>query len=720
MLNSGTPNRKLSYLALRISASYAVVASGWILLSDKLVAVLLSDPAVITRVSIYKGWAFVALTAVILHRMIRAYLVRATREALEAKATQDVLSERENLYRTIVNASPDAVTVTDLNGNVVFSSPRALEMFGHASAEEALGRNALEWIVPEERERGLAKMRRVIEQKCSFETEHTLLRKDGSRFCAEIKGAHYRSANEKTEGLILITRDITDRKKAEMAHMVLITAVEQAAEVILITDPKGVIVYANPAFETNTGYTRAEALGQNPRILKSGKSDPTFYEEMWKTLARGEVWKGRFINKRKNATEFEEEATISAVHDSAGKVVNYVAVKRDVTREVALENQLRHAQKMEAIGTLAGGVAHDFNNLLTIIQGHVTLAQMEDGAPLPLKESFEEIQRATERAAGLTRQLLTFSRRQTMRSRDLDVNEVVAGITKMLQRILGEDMSMHLTYAPHPLFTHADAGMMDQVLLNLAVNARDAMPKGGRLIIETSSIDFDESSATQIPDGRAGSFICLSVSDTGSGIPKEVLPRIFEPFFTTKDVGKGTGLGLATVYGIVHQHEGWITVCSDVGHGTTFRVYLPRNAGAPPEEERKTEVRMDALRGTETILLVEDEPALRDLVRTILSQLGYRILEAPSGVQALDVWEQNRAEIDLLLTDLVMPDGMTGMELAARLLEQSPKLKVIYTSGYSSEIAGRDVPLKPGMNFLAKPFNTQTLAETTRRALNEK
>jgi len=294
---------------------------------------------------------------------------------------------------------------------------------------------------------------------------------------------------------------------------------------------------------------------------------------------------------------------------------------------------------------------------------------------------------------------------------------VVTGITKMLQRILGEDINIHIIYAPQPLPVYADNGMLDQVLLNLAVNSRDAMPGGGRLVIETSVVVLDEFAASQRPMARPGKFACLIFSDTGKGIPPEILPRIYEPFFTTKDIGKGTGLGLATVFGIIQQHHGWINVYSEVDKGTTFRIYLPLQSSGSDALTERSEAG-DLRGGSETILLVEDEQALRVLVRNVLTRLGYHVLEATTGVAAVEVWNEHRHQIRLLLTDLVMPDGMTGKELAAQLTAQNQALKVIYTSGYSQEIAGKDFPLRDGINFLSKPFQAAKLAQTVRNILD--
>ena len=383
-----------------------------------------------------------------------------------------------------------------------------------------------------------------------------------------------------------------------------------------------------------------------------------------------------------------------------------------------LEAQLRQAQKMEAVGKLAGGVAHDFNNVLAVIQMQAGLLQDEPGLPPIVAESALEIEKATERAANLTRQLLLFSRRETLQPRDLDLNEVISHITQMLQRLLGENIRLQLRQAPEPLLIRADAGMMDQILMNLTVNSRDAMPKGGHLVIESSAVMCDVIPSTASAAARPGPYVCLSVTDSGSGIPAEALPRIFEPFFTTKDVGKGTGLGLATVFGIIEQHQGWIDVESEPGRGTTFRVYLPRLLKST-DPRLAPVVHEETVRGgTETILVVEDDSALRLVVCNALSRLGYRVIEASSGVRALDVWRRHRDDISVMLTDMVMPDGVNGKELAEIVKRDNPGLKVIYSSGYSADVAGDDFPLIDGVNFLAKPFAVQRLAQMVRECLD--
>jgi PAS domain S-box-containing protein len=379
-----------------------------------------------------------------------------------------------------------------------------------------------------------------------------------------------------------------------------------------------------------------------------------------------------------------------------------------------LEHQLRQAQKLEAIGRLAGGVAHDFNNILTVILGRAEEVATDERVPADLRESVADLSQNAQRATALTRQLLAFSRRQAIEVRDVDLNSVVANVTRLLHRVLGEDIVLTFTYSEQPLAVRADPGMIEQVLLNLAVNARDAMPDGGRLSIDTSSADFSGNEPSRA--GSPGRWACLRVSDNGAGIAAEHLPHIFEPFFTTKDVGKGTGLGLATTYGIVQQHGGWIEVDSEIGHGTEFRVFFPR-VGAETPAAIPTSVSTPAPRGRETILVVEDEAGVRALVLKLLQDLGYRVLQAQSGPHALDVWRQQGDEVQLLITDIVMPDGMNGVELAERLRRNRPELKVIYTSGYLADLSREDIT-RHSDAYIAKPFSLMELARLVRRTLD--
>ncbi len=394
----------------------------------------------------------------------------------------------------------------------------------------------------------------------------------------------------------------------------------------------------------------------------------------------------------------------------------YVA---DITDRLNLEAQLRQSQKMESIGQLAAGVAHDFNNLLTVIQGHSGIVLAKPNLPTELLDSSQAIYFAAERAASLTRQLLMFSRKNVMRPAPLDLRDCVTNMSNMLKRVLGEPVNLIFNPPPEIPLVHGDSGMVEQVIMNLAVNARDAMPQGGTLTISINPIELGESYVQTHPEARNGAFVQLMVSDTGCGMDAATMGRIFEPFFTTKEVGKGTGLGLATVYGIVKQHEGWIEVASEIGRGSTFAVYLP--ATTEPVKAVAPEAAPGAAvqGGTETILVVEDEPVLRDMAHLILEDCGYSVLDAGCGAEALQVWEHHHGKIDLVVTDMVMPGGMSGRELAGRLLTMDPKPRIIFTSGYNVEETNTDFFRRGGAVFLQKPYTRNTLTRLVRECLDK-
>jgi CheY-like chemotaxis protein len=374
---------------------------------------------------------------------------------------------------------------------------------------------------------------------------------------------------------------------------------------------------------------------------------------------------------------------------------------------------------MESVGLLAGGIAHDFNNLLTVIRCHVELLLGTEDFTGSTTDALRQVLAAADRAGNLTRQLLAFGRKQIMRSEHLDLNEVISNLAKLLARTLGEHISLQVDCAPNLPAVLADRGMLEQVVMNMAVNARDAMPDGGRLAIATSVVDIDDAYVQEHREARSGTNLCLTVTDTGTGIAPELLTRVFEPFFTTKEVGKGTGLGLATVYGIVKQHDGWVEVQSQVGKGTTFKVFLPAS-NHRAQAVKPADPSSPAQRGNETVLVVEDEPALRNLVRGTLQRQGYQVFTAGSGVEALNAWSARMHSIDLLLTDLVMPDGLTGWELARRLQAQHPGLKIIFMTGYSAEMNQQNAAERNKFRILNKPFGHHALADAVRAALDEK
>jgi PAS domain S-box-containing protein len=524
---------------------------------------------------------------------------------------------------------------------------------------------------------------------------------------------------EEEARLVVSLRDVTEREHAaavlQDSEARFRATFEQAALGMSMTAPDGRLLRVNEKFCRITGYNSAEMLArsfqdithpddldvwvQNVRRLLAGETTTFTLEKRYVRKDRSSVW---------------VELTASLVRRSDGSPDYFIALIEDITPRRSLETQLRQAQKMEAVGQLAGGVAHDFNNMLTAIQGHVSLMGMATTLPAPARESLGEIMNAAQRAAGLTRQLLLFSRREVMQPTRLNLNETVTSIAKMLQRLIGEDVRMRLHLHPRSLPVQADAGMIDQVLMNLAVNARDAMPRGGDLVIETVDKTVGPEMAQLNPEAAPGRYACISVSDTGSGISPEVLPRIFEPFFTTKEIGKGTGLGLATVFGIAKQHRGWVTVYSEMGRGTTFRVFLPLSTADAPAQITKPPTALLRGRG-ETVLLVEDDEGVRMMTKVTLERLGYRVLSAATGHAALSEWERHAGAVDLLITDLVMPGNMTGRELAVELQLRKPGLAVIFVSGYSAEIAGRELSMGARQTFLQKPFQIDQLLSTIHR-----
>jgi len=511
-------------------------------------------------------------------------------------------------------------------------------------------------------------------------------------------------------------RDVTERERAQADRQRLATAIEQADLAVLITNANGDIEYVNPSFSTSTGYAREEVIGRNPRMLKSGVQDDAFYRALWATLAAGKTWAGRLVNRKKDGTLFTEEASISPVRNAAGVTTSYVGVKRDITAALALEAQYLQAQKMEAVGRLAGGVAHDFNNVLSVVLSYAELIGGDLKAGDPLGEDMEEIKRAGLRAADLTRQLLSFSRRQVLERKVLDLNVQLASMENMLKRLLGADIELTILAGDRLQAIRGDPGQIEQILMNLAVNARDAMFDGGRLTIETANVELDREAVVALPEMRAGPFVRVTVTDTGVGMSEETQARIFEPFFTTKDPGRGTGLGLATVFGIVQQSKGFIRVSSAPGRGTSFELYFPPHSGAVPRASTLP-TELVAQRGSETILLVEDQDDVRTVARTILRRQGYVVLDAPNAGEAFLVCEKHESDIHLLLTDVVLP-RMGGRELAERLANMRPDMRMLFMSGYTDDSNMLRGILEAEVNFIQKPFTPASLARKVREVLD--
>jgi PAS domain S-box-containing protein len=494
-------------------------------------------------------------------------------------------------------------------------------------------------------------------------------------------------------------------------------ALDSAANAVVVTDRDGTIEWVNPAFTKLTGYTFAEVYGEMWSTLKADGHEPAVYDKLWQTILSSQVWHGELVSYRKDGTRYTARMTIAPVTNEQGQVAHFIAIKEDITEQKTLQEQFLQAQKVEAVGRLAGGVAHDFNNILTAINGYTELLLRK----LPPEDArfrlAEQIRKSVERAGGLTRQLLAFSRKQALQPRILDLSNIVTDIEKMLRRLIGEDIELHTIRGAAVGNVRADPAQIEQVIMNLAVNARDAMPNGGKLIIEVARATLREDYTRLHGDVEPGEYVMLSVTDTGSGMTEDVKAHIFEPFFTTKPQGKGTGLGLATCYGIVKQSGGHIDVFTEPGRGTTFKIYLPRveaNADQQPERPKF----LEWATGKETILVAEDEADVRNLTVGILRDLGYRVMEASNGEEGIRVAEQNAEDkIDLLFTDIVMPQ-LDGKQLADWFGTARPDTKILFTSGYTADAMIQHGISEERIAFLEKPFTPEILAQRVREVLD--
>jgi two-component system, cell cycle sensor histidine kinase and response regulator CckA len=769
------------------------------------------------------------------------------REQEAVRVARRALYASEQRFRALVENSSDAITLLDAQGTIIYTSQSTRGLLGYAP-EELVETNLFDYLHPEDEAGARQAFQLLLHAPgIPFRLEYRSRHKDDEWRCLEAIGVN--RLQESAVGAVVINqRDVTERRRAEAERKAsadklrkLSSAVEQSADVVVMTDRNGVIEYVNPAFESLTGYTREETVGRTPRILKSGRQNAEFYQRMWGTLLAGNVFRGIMVNRKKNGEPYWTEKTITPVLDEHGKVRHFISNDRDITerrtaeeslrsseqryrllfernlagvyrasaegkfteandslarmlgyesgrellgrdtaefldnplepealmRELkthgqvvsyemrarrkdgsegwallnstllrdqqgnvvgregtvlditerrALQQQLLHSQKMDAVGQLAGGVAHDFNNLLMVISSYAELlSDSICGTNAKAQHQAQEILKAARRAAGLTKQLLAFSRKQVLSPRMLDLNTVLADIGRMLPRLIGENIQVEIRPGASLWNVKADPVQVEQVIMNLAVNARDAMPRGGHLVLETSNAYLDEEYARRHVGVVPGEHVMLTVSDTGCGIPADILPHIFEPFFTTKEQGKGTGLGLPTVYGIVRQSGGSIWVYSEVDRGTVFKVYLPR-AQAAADKYRDERPAAPPARGSETVLMVEDEEAVRESTCEYLTSRGYTVLQGKNGADALQVLEHFAGKIHLLITDVIMP-GMSGAELGKRVRELRPNTRVIYISGYTeSTVVQHGVEAAAG--FLQKPFTLTALAGKVREVLD--
>ncbi len=651
-------------------------------------------------------------SAVIKNTKGRVFTIAQILDVTEHQQAEEALRESEEKYRLIVENAHDGIEITQ-NDRIMFCNARFAEMLGY-SVEE-LKDIPFNKIYSEKAIRELHERQKRREAGLPVPKRYktTLKRKDGQLIDVEVS---YEIIDYQGHpATFAIIRDVSEQTKAQMELERLMTAIEQAGESILITDLTGKIQYVNPAFEKISGYPREEAIGQTPRILKSGKQDLTFYEKLWTTIINGQTWQGRIINKRKDGQLFTEEKTISPVRNAEGNITHFVAVGRDVSQQILLEQQFRQSQKMESIGRLAGGVAHDYNNMLTVILGNAQLGMSKMDKNNPFFDYFAKIHQAATRSADITKQLLAFARKQTIEPKVLDLNDTIENMLKMLRRLIGEDID--LAWLPYSSLwpVKLDPSQVDQILVNLIVNARDAIQGVGKITIETENRIIDDDYCTTHAGFTPGEYVMLAVSDNGCGMEKEILDKIFEPFFTTKEMGKGTGLGLATVYGIVKQNNGFINVYSEPGKGTTFKIYIPKYQGK--EKSISSYQEKVPLKGKgEKILLVEDDKTILEFAQSLLKELGYTVEAVSEPQQALALVQQPGKSFDLLLTDVIMPE-MSGKDLADQIKKQLPQIKVLYMSGYTANAIAHHGVLDKGVNYIQKPFSIQQIATKLRQVL---
>ncbi|MGA2645599.1 MAG: PAS domain S-box protein [Candidatus Sulfotelmatobacter sp.] len=640
------------------------------------------------------------------------------------------------LSADLLEALPDAVVAVDRDGIIVQLNSQTQELFGY-NRDELIGQN-IEILVPEtyrsqhhQRRESFAQTPKTRRMGAGLDLYGR--RRNGSEFPVEISLSPV--STEKEWFVLSAIRDISDRKRIaeelrranEELHRRtaeqlgeyrsrLASIVDSSEDAILSKDLTGIVMSWNRGAERMYGYPAKEVVGKHISILApSGRSDEV--SKILQKIVDGEtVDHYESVRVTKDGRPLDVSLSVSPLTNAIGEVVGASVIARDITSQKRAEAQMRQSQKMEAIGRLAGGVAHDFNNVLGIINACAEFLRDRIDSAAEASLYVDNIRNAIERGTALTRQLLTFSRTSAIQPQILDLNDRLKDIGKLLRPLLGDDIEVLIVSRSASAVIEADPGQLDQVVVNLAVNARDAMPRGGKFILETGAAQFDEAFAAQHQAMSAGKYVQLAVSDTGHGMDETTVSRIFEPFFTTKEPGKGTGLGLATVYGIVKQSAGHIFVYSEPGHGTTFKIYLPDaeqkiGSGSNPEADSVSPQRHGS-----TILLVEDDEIMRHLTRQLLQEHGYTVVEADDGKGALEWLESNPAQIDLLLTDVVMRH-MSGPELAERLHTSHPALKVAYMSGYTGELMANREILKPGAILIEKPFTRAALLNTVHAML---
>jgi len=622
------------------------------------------------------------------------------------------LRESEAKYRRILETTSEGYLLLSSENKIMEVNKSFCKMLG-CNRDEMLGKTPFDFVDDENR-------KIFIEQTSKIsDTTHrtyeiTLKKKNGQDLHTYFKTTTIRDKSGRVQGSFAFIADIDEHIRTQQERNLLAIAIEQASESVFITDRNGKIQYVNPAFERLTGYARKEAINRNLRFLKSGKHDDRIFKQMWNTITRGDVWHGHIINRKKDGSFYEADASVSPVSDKSGKIINFVSIDRDITHEIELEKQLIHALKIETIGTLAGGIAHDFNNILTSVIGFAELALNDAKKGSMQYENLQEVLTAGSRAIDLVKQILTFSRQTDQKKKPVQVKFILKEVLNLIRSSIPTTIEIKQNIQSNAVVM-GDSTHIHQVIMNLCTNAAHAMKdKGGMLTVDLSDIEVNSGLILKYPDLPPGSYINLTVTDTGHGMTPDVLDKIFDPFFTTKEKEEGTGMGLSVVHGIVRSHGGGIYAYSEPGKGSTFKIFLPAiQKYLKPEDS----IDRPVLTGTERILLVDDEPAIVNMSKQTLESLGYDVVMRTSSIEAMEYFRNHPESVDLVITDMTMPN-MTGDELAVELMKIRPDIPVILCTGFSTRINEQKAKAKGIRKFVLKPVIKQELSETIRKVLD--
>ncbi|MEJ2146051.1 MAG: PAS domain S-box protein [Acidobacteriota bacterium] len=705
--------------AVKIAVAYGVLGALWILTSGWVLHRFALSQSSLALLEDVKGWFFVAVTALLLGLALDGYFRQIRSSGRLLRKSRERYRRSEEEFRTMFEMASVGIGQADPHtGRLVRVNQKVCAITGYSEAQ-LLEMHISELTHPDDRQRDREMFERVVRgESAAYRLEKRYIRGDGSVIWVNVNMSVLRDEDGRPLRTMATIEDISDRRQTEQAlrenEERFRSTLDNMLEGCQLISFDWRYLYINAAAARQGRSTVGALLGRTMMEAYPGIEDSSMFQSLEECMS------ARTSKEVKTEFVFPDGSSgwFQLLIQPAAEGLFILSV--DITERIRLEAQLRQAQKLEAIGQLAGGVAHDFNNILAAIMMHLGLLKMNTEIGEDTHHALNELEGEANRAASLTRQLLMFSRRSVLAVRPLDMNEALANLLKMLRRLIGEHIELCFDAGDALPLVEADVGMLEQILMNLVVNARDAMPEGGSIKITTGVREIGEGQVREDQARRAGRFVFLSVSDTGCGMSSETMKRIFEPFFTTKEAGRGTGLGLATVHGIVAQHEGWIEVESELGEGSTFRVMLPALEGLQVTTSSATKPVHPVRLGSECILVVEDDESLRRLAARSLESLGYEVYTAANGQEAMMLWQDHEEDIDLVLTDMVMPEGVTGLELAERLQRLKPGISVIVASGYSADMVQSGVPTREGVVYLAKPFRMKMLADVVRECLDRR